>query len=91
MSNAQVFALVDWAAGAGIAGHSMGGQATAIAASSACTKQWGVRAAVMHHPASGDINMFTNATEYNAGVNFSVPMAGFTSSGDTVCARGKLM
>jgi hypothetical protein len=35
--------LIDWAAGVGIAGHSMGGQSTAIAASSECAKAYGIK------------------------------------------------
>jgi len=75
-----VFSLVNWSKGVGIAGHSMGGQATAMSAHHACAKQWDIRAAVMHHPA--DTGVPGGA---NAGVNITtVPMAMFTSSGDHV-------
>ena len=71
-----LFALMDLEAGVGIAGHSMGGQGAAAAASGACAAQWGVRAAVLHHPAKGDV------PGGNIGSNMTVPVAAFTSSGD---------
>jgi dienelactone hydrolase len=74
-----VFALINWAAGVGLAGHSMGGQAVTLAANDACTRLWDIRAVAVHHPASGVL------PDGNMGVNVSVPIAGFTSSGDTVC------
>jgi dienelactone hydrolase len=75
-----VFATIDWDAGVGIAGHSMGGQATAMSASPACAARWGVRAAVLHHPADGELP----AGGGHIGVNMSVPVASFTSSGDSI-------
>jgi dienelactone hydrolase len=75
-SSDAIFSRVNWAAGVGILGHSMGGQAAAVAAGAACTEQWGIKAAVLHHPATGDI------PGGNVGSNMSVPVAGFTSSGD---------
>ena len=86
-------------AAVGIAGHSMGGQSTAIAANSNCTKQYNVGAAVLHHPATGDtltvpFNRFASDVNSmnvdvfstqggNVGSKIGVPLAGFTSSGDT--------
>ena len=78
-SSDPVFASIDWAAGVGIAGHSMGGQATALSAGAACAQRWDIRAAVLHHPASGAL-----PGGANIGVNMSVPVAGFTSSGDSI-------
>ena len=71
--------LVDWSVGVGICGHSMGGQAAALASGAGCTKQWDIRAAALHHPASGDIG-----AAGNIGVNISVPVAAFTTSGDGI-------
>ena len=81
-SRAPPFSLVNFSLGVGVAGHSMGGQSTAVAAGAACTRQWDIRAAVIHHPASG----VNGATGRNVGANITVPTASFTSSGDTVCA-----
>lgn len=73
-----VFGAVDWQAGVGIAGHSMGGQATTIASAAACAKKWNIKAAALHHPANG-------ATPAgNVGVGASVPLAAFTSDGDSI-------
>lgn len=43
------FVNVDWSKGVGIAGHSMGGQATLFSSSFDNTTQYDIRAAVMHH------------------------------------------
>jgi pimeloyl-ACP methyl ester carboxylesterase len=75
-SSDPFFSLIDHSVGAGIVGHSMGGQGAAMAASKACAEAWGVGAAVLLHPASG------NVPGGNIGSNMSVPVAGFTSSGD---------
>jgi len=72
------FALIDWSVGVGIAGHSMGGQATTIAASAACTAKWNIRSAVLHHPFDGTV------PGGNLGSNISVPTAGFASTGDDI-------
>jgi len=74
----DVFSLVDWSTGVGISGHSMGGQATTITASDACAKQWNIKAAALHHPADG------KTPAGNIGVNVSIPLAAFTSSGDSI-------
>lgn len=74
-----VFRTIDWDAGVGIVGHSMGGQATSLSASPACASRWGVRAAVLHHPYDGSL-----PGGGNLGVNVSVPVAAFTSSGDPI-------
>jgi len=77
-STGNIFDLIDWSKGVGIAGHSMGGQSTASAATKACTQAYDIRAAVLHHAASGD-------TKYgNTGSNVSVPTASFTSTGDSI-------
>jgi dienelactone hydrolase len=74
-----VFSLIDWSAGVGIAGHSMGGQSTTAAAALACVSAFDIRAAAVHHPASGD------TAAGNLGAAVAVPLAAFTSSGDGVC------
>ena len=74
------FRTIDWRAGVGIAGHSMGGQATSVSASGACAAEFDIRAAALIHPASGEL---TNSQ--NTGSNMSVPTAAFTSSGDNLC------
>eukprot|EP00756_Hemistasia_phaeocysticola_P019682 Hpha_TRINITY_DN15677_c7_g1::TRINITY_DN15677_c7_g1_i1::g.100037::m.100037 len=73
-----VFSMVDWTAGVGISGHSMGGQATSITATAECAKKWNIRAAALHHPADGKTPVG------NIGVNVSIPLAAFTSSGDSI-------
>jgi hypothetical protein len=73
------FASIDWDAGVGVAGHSMGGQATTLSASAACAAKWDIRAAALHHPEIGALPWG------NTGVNISVPVAAFTSSGDQLC------
>ena len=77
------FARIDYAAGAGIAGHSMGGQGAAMAARHGCPERWNVKTVVLHHPAKGDV------PAGNIGVNMSVPAAAFTSSGDGVWAEAR--
>ena len=74
-----LFATIDWAAGVGIAGHSMGGQATTMSAGAACAKRWDIRAAALIHPEIGSLPWG------NTGSNMSVPVAAFTSSGDNLC------
>jgi hypothetical protein len=41
--------LIDFTPGVGIAGHSMGGQATVYSSSIQSTSAYGIKAAVMHH------------------------------------------
>lgn len=48
-SNDIIFSNVNWDAGVGIAGHSMGGQAT-LFSSSYNSSDYNIKAAVMHHP-----------------------------------------
>lgn len=74
-----VFATIDWSVGVGAAGHSMGGQATTMSASAACATKYDIRAAALHHPEIGALPWG------NTGVNVSVPVAAFTSSGDNLC------
>lgn len=76
-----IFTAVDWSAGVGISGHSMGGQATTLSAHTECAKRWGIKAAVLHHSANGDTSIG------NLGVNVSVPLAAFGSSGDPSCTK----
>jgi pimeloyl-ACP methyl ester carboxylesterase len=71
---------IDWAAGVGVAGHSMGGQVSSIAASGGCAAQWDIRAAALIHPEIGAL-----PDGRNSGANMSVPTAAFTSSGDSLC------
>ena len=82
MSNSSIFNTIDWSVGVGIAGHSMGGQATTQSSHFNCVKQWDIRASVIHHAAPCDV---FNGTQ-NAGSNITnVPLASFTSSGDSCC------
>jgi len=77
------FDQVNFSLGVGIVGHSMGGQSTAYAAGDACAKMWDVRAAVLHHAASG----INGAHGLNIGSNITVPTASFTSTGDGCCEQ----
>ena len=77
------FDLVNFSLGIGVAGHSMGGQSTSYAAGKACAKAWDIRAAAIHHAASG----VNGATRTNCGVNITVPTAFFTSTGDSCCEQ----
>jgi len=71
--------MLDVEAGAAIAGHSMGGQSTTLSTHWACTKEYDIRVAALHHSANGQTEIG------NLGVNVSVPLAGFGSSGDPEC------
>lgn len=82
-SAAAPFDQVNFSLGVGIVGHSMGGQSTAYAAGEACTKMWDIRAAVIHHAASGVNGM----SGLNIGENITVPTAFFTSTGDDCCEQ----
>lgn len=73
--------IVNWTVGVGVCGHSMGGQATTLAAGAGCAKQWDIRAAAIHHAAYGGLAGGAG----NIGVNVSVPLAAFTTSGDGCC------
>lgn len=75
----EIFAMLDVGAGAAIAGHSMGGQATSLSAHRACTEKYNIKVAALHHSANGATPLG------NLGVNVSVPLAGFGSSGDAGC------
>jgi hypothetical protein len=75
------FRSVDWSAGVGVAGHSMGGQASTVSAGSGCAAQWDIRAAALIHPASGVL-----PGGQNSGSGMSVPTAAFTSTGDHLCS-----
>ena len=74
----EIFQHIDWDKGVGIAGHSMGGQATTVAASAKCTEQWNIKAAALHHAA------LPETVDGNIGCNISIPTIAFTSSGDYV-------
>lgn len=75
----EIFAMLDVEAGAAIAGHSMGGQATTLSSHFACTEKYDIWVAALHHSADG-------ATKIgNLGVNVSVPLAALGSSGDAGC------
>jgi len=74
-----IFAMLDVDAGVAIAGHSMGGQATTLSSHFACAEKYNIKVAALHHSANG-------ATAIgNVGVNVSVPLAGFGSTGDAGC------
>lgn len=76
----SVLSLVNHDVGYGIAGHSMGGQATTWAAHDDCAARWNVKAAVNHHGAGGKIG------KEQAAVNITkTPFAAYTSSGDGCC------
>jgi S-formylglutathione hydrolase FrmB len=77
----EIFQRLDVQAGAAIAGHSMGGQATTLSAHFECTKRFDIRVAALHHSANGATSLG------NLGVNVSVPLAGFGSTGDASCTR----
>jgi dienelactone hydrolase len=51
-----IFATVNWDHGVAIAGHSMGGQATAWTAHENCTSQWGIKTAAIQHGVWGTTN-----------------------------------
>jgi len=51
-----ILSTVDWEAGIAIAGHSMGGQATAWSAHENCTSQWGIKTAAIQHGVWGTTN-----------------------------------
>ena len=79
-----IIGLVDFSTGVGVAGHSMGGQATTTSAHHACAKQYDIRAAVLHHSAGCEVK----GEGKNAGVNIStIPLAAYTSSGDSCCEK----
>lgn len=40
----QIFGLIDWSAGVGLAGHSMGGQAATVGANEGCTSKYNIKA-----------------------------------------------
>ena len=89
-----ILSLIDWDAGVGIAGHSMGGQATAITASKNCVVQhFGARikAAVLHHAANGAVGGGPTPGKTNVGTNVSIPTAAFTSSGDSIWAETRYL
>jgi len=55
-SGDAIFETVDWDTGIAIAGHSMGGQATAWSAHKNCTSQWDIKTAAIHHGVYGTTN-----------------------------------
>jgi len=75
---------IDWTLGVGIAGHSMGGQSTVVASCEACAYKYGIVAAALHHPATGQLENLGGGG--NIGSNVSIPTAVFTSSGDHICS-----
>ena len=70
MSSEAPFDMINWDAGVGIAGHSMGGQGTLFASSYDNASNYDIRAAVMHHAYSH---------EYPAP---SIPFLAFTGTKD---------
>jgi hypothetical protein len=78
------FSKVDWDAGVGIAGHSMGGQATTWAAHDDCAARWNIKAAVLHHAFEANVNGGNGSQ--NAGLNITkTPLAAFTSRPEPCC------
>lgn len=75
----EIFSMLDVDAGAAIAGHSMGGQATSLSAHFACTEKYNIKVAALHHSANGQTKIG------NLGVNVSVPLAALGSTGDASC------
>jgi dienelactone hydrolase len=68
---------IDWSKGVGVAGHSMGGQATVRTAARAKEfPLWNISAAVLHHP------YWTTGPEPS---QITVPIAGFTGEADFTC------
>lgn len=55
-SGDSIFGSINWDVGIAIAGHSMGGQATAWAAHKNCTQQWDIKTAAIHHGVYGTTN-----------------------------------
>jgi len=55
-SGDSIFKTINWDVGVAIAGHSMGGQATAWTAHENCTSQWGIKTAAIHHGVWGTTN-----------------------------------
>ena len=82
-STDAIFKLVSWDVGVGIAGHSMGGQATTTSAHFACAEKYSIKAAVLHHAAGCDLKEGGG----NAGANITIPLAAYTSSGDHCCEQ----
>jgi dienelactone hydrolase len=79
----SIMSLVDHDAGYGIAGHSMGGQAT-WAAHDDCAARWNIKAAVNHHGAGGKIGRKGGEGAVNI---TKTPFAAYTSSGDGCCEQ----
>jgi len=81
-SGESILSLVDHDAGYGVAGHSMGGQATTWAAHDDCAARWNIKAAVNHHGAGGKIGSEEGAVNIT-----KTPYAAYTSSGDGCCEK----
>jgi len=76
----SILSIVNHDVGYGIAGHSMGGQATTWAAHDDCAARWNIKAAVNHHGAGGQIKKEQGAVNIT-----KTPFAAYTSSGDGCC------
>jgi dienelactone hydrolase len=72
----EIFGKIDWTSGAGIVGHSMGGQATVRSAKKDFADKYNIKAAVLHHP-------FYDKNTY--GAEMAVPTAAFTGTADHTC------
>jgi dienelactone hydrolase len=70
----SIFNLIDWDAGVGIVGHSMGGQATVRSAAQQYVDAYNIKAAVLHHP---EVD--------KGGAKMVVPTAAFTGTADGIC------
>ncbi len=87
---------MDFSHGVAVAGHSMGGQSAALAATDACAAAFNITSAALHHPASGVLKQQHgggggggggggDATRHIGSNITSIPLAAFTSSGDDGC------
>lgn len=74
MTSDPILGRINHNLGYAIAGHSMGGQATARSAGVA--SEYNIKAAVIHHPAP---------TELDAGKNIFIPLGAFTGTLDNCC------
>ena len=77
MRTDPVIGRIDHSIGYGIAGHSMGGQATARSAAQAAL--YNIKAAILLHPFS--------AISEDIGRDITIPLAGFTGTLDNCCGE----
>jgi len=70
----KIFSIIDWKAGTGIVGHSMGGQATVRSAAKTYVDAHNIKAAVLHHP---EVD--------RGGSKIVVPTMAMTGTSDGIC------